>query len=152
MKKEYTAVVAISLFLFAYVLEALAGQVTFPAFTSPFAFLNPTVLNKYPFTATAIAIRTAAIIISVVLILSFAAIKKHLKAVIVFVLGVLLELYAIQQLATGMKVTPLEWTLSFAYSAVLFAPIVVFFLTAGAFEAAHKALTKPDETLPQENT
>jgi len=144
VKKEYTAVIAISLFLLAYVLEALAGQVTFPNFTSPFAFLNPTVLSKYPFTATAVAIRTAAIIISVVLILSFAQIKKTLKAVIIFVLGVLLELYAIQQLATGMKVTPLEWTLSFAYSAVLFAPMVIFFLIAGAFEAAHKALTKPE--------
>ena len=151
MKKEYTAVVAISLFLFAYVLEALAGQVSFPAFTSPFAFLNPAVLNKYPFTATAIAIRTAAIVISVVLILSFVEIKKHLKAVIVFVLGVLLELYAIQQLATGMRVTPLEWTLSFAYSGVLFAPLVVFFLIAGLFEAAHKALTKTDETSTTQN-
>lgn len=146
MKKEYTAVIAISLFLFAYVLEALAGQVAFPAFTSPFAFLNPAVLNKYPFTATAIAIRTAAIIISVVLVLSFVEIKKYLKAVIIFVLGVLLELYAIQQLATGMKVTPLEWTLSFAYSAVLFAPIVAFFLIAGALEAAHKALTKTESS------
>lgn len=147
MKKEYTAVVAISLFLFAYVLEALSGQVTFPVLTSPFAFLNPAVLNKYPFTATAIAIRTAAIVISVVLVLSFAQIKKHLKAVIVFVLGILLELYAIQQLATGMRVTPLEWTLSFAYSGVLFAPLVVFFLIAGAFEAAHKALTKPEQMI-----
>ena len=150
MKKEYTAVIAISLFLFAYVLEALAGQVRFPALASPFAFLNPIVLNKYPFTATAIAARCAAIVISVLLILSFAQIKKHLKAVIVFVLAVLFELYAIQQLATGMTVTPLEWTLSFAYSAVLFAPVVIFFLIAGAFEAAHKALTKSD-TLPSDN-
>lgn len=149
MKKEYTAAVAISLFLFAYVLEALAGQVTFPAFTSPFAFLNPAVLNKYPFTATAIAIRTAAIVISIVLVLSFAEIKKHLKAVIVFVLGVLFELYAIQQIATGMTVTPLEWTLSFAYAAVLLIPIVIFFLIAGAFETAHKALTKSE---PPQNT
>lgn len=149
MKKEYTAVIAISLFLLAYVLEALAGQVTFPTLTSPFAFLDAGVLNKYPFTATAVAIRTAAIVISIVLVLSFAEIKKHLKAVIIFVLAVLLELYAIQQLATGMKVTPLEWTLSFAYSGVLFAPMVIFFLIAGAFEAAHKALTKSE---PPQNT
>lgn len=144
MKKEYTAVVAISLFLLSYILEALAGQVRFPALTSPFAFLNPAILNIYPFTATAIAIRTAAIVISLLLIMSFVQIKKHLKATIIFVLGVLSELYAIQQLATGMRTTPLEWTLSFAYSAVLFAPIVVFFLIAGAFEAAHKALTKSE--------
>ena len=144
MKKEYTAVVAISLFLFAYVLEALSGQVTFPALTSPFAFLNPAILNKYPFTATAIAIRTAAIVISVVLVLSFAEIKKHLKAVIIFALSVLLELYAIQQLATGMRTTPLEWTLSFAYAGILFIPVVAFYLIAGLFEAAHKALTKPN--------
>lgn len=146
MKKEYTAVVAISLFLFAYVLEALAGRVSFPAFSSPFAFLNPAVLSKYPFTATAVAARTIAIVTSVVLVLSFAQIKKHLKAVITFVLGVLLELYAIQQLATGMRTTPLEWTLSLAYAGVLFAPIVIFFLIAGAFEAAHKALTKDKTT------
>ena len=152
MKKEYTAVIAISLFLFGYVLEALSGNVTLPALSSPSSFLNPTILNRYPFTATAIAVRTAAIVISVLLVLSFVAIKKHLKAVIIFVLAALLELYAIQQLATGMKVTPVEWTLSFAYSAILLAPAVVFFLIAGMFEAAHKALTKSDQTPPQEGT
>ena len=144
MKKEYTAVVAISLFLLAYVLEALSGQVILPALTSPLAFLNPTVLSKYPFTGTAIAIRTVAIVISIVLFLSFAEIKKHLKAVIIFALSVLLELYAIQQLATGMRTTPLEWTLSFAYAGILFIPVVAFYLIAGLFEAAHKALTKPN--------
>ena len=40
---------------------------------------------------------SASIVISVLLVLSFVAIKKHLKAVIIFVLAALLELYAIQQ-------------------------------------------------------
>lgn len=146
MKKEYTAVVTISFFLLAYVLEALSGKVVFPPMASPAAFLNPTVLNKFPFTATAIAIRTVALVLSLLLVLSFTEIKKYIKAGIVFVLAFLFELYAIQQLATGARTTPLEWTLSFSYAGVVLTPIIIFFLIAGIFEAAHKALTKPDQT------
>ncbi len=145
MKKEYTAVVTISFFLLAYILEALSGKVVFPAMTSPADFLNPEVLNKFPFTGMAIAIRTAALVLTVILILSFAQIKKYLKAAIVFVLALFFELYAIQQLATGARTTPLEWTLSFSYAAVVFIPIILFFLIAGIFEAAHKVLTKPSQ-------
>lgn len=128
MKKEYLAVAVLGLFILAYVLDYVAGPISL-TLTSPLQFLDETILAKYPFTATSVIIRTLGLFSTILLIFSFAQKRWFIKAALMLFLIALLELYAIQQLATGMAIVPIQWTLSFALTGVsLLIPTVVYVL------------------------
>jgi len=106
-------------FLLSYLIDRLAGPVVITV-GSPVSFLtSSTLLNLYPFTAAAIAIRSVALLITSLLLVSFFERQYFTKAVFLIFVGVLAEFYAIQQLANGFKMTSIQWTLSIAYGSVL---------------------------------
>lgn len=118
LQKEIWIVIAAVAFLVAWLIDRLGGPVSILV-GNPIAFLQSSVLlHKYPFTATAIIIRTAAIFISSMLALSIIEKRYFTKAVILFFVGLLAEFYAIQQLATGSHITNIQWTLSIAYASL----------------------------------
>ena len=141
MKKEYLFLVVVGFFIASYVLNFLAGPVSI-ALKSPFQFLTAVSLSKYPFTAVEIALRTIALFLSLILILSLMEKNYLLKAVIVLIAGALGILYAIQQIATATRVTPIQWTLAFCYAGFLSLPMIIYYLIRGAVEGAYQGLTK----------
>ncbi len=116
---EVWLVIAAVAFLISYLIDRIAGPVNI-AVGNPIAFLSSTtLLSRYPFTVTAIVIRTAALFISSMLIIGIVEGKYFTKAIFLFVIGLLSEFFAIQQLATGFRITTIQWTLSIAYGSLL---------------------------------
>jgi hypothetical protein len=145
MKKEIAFVVAALLFVLAYALDYIAGPVRI-AVKDPVMFLTKDQLSIIPLTAVAIGVRTIAIFITTILALSFIEKKFFTKAFIVFFLGGIAELYAIQQMATGGRVTPMQWTLSFAYAGGFLLVSIVFYVIAGIFNAINQGLSGGKKT------
>lgn len=147
MKKEYSLVIAIALFIIAYAIDRFAGPVSI-SIKSPLAFLSPVYLTKFPFTGVAITLRSLAIIMSVVLLLSFIENKFFIKAIVLLCLGALAELYAVQQLATGMRTTTIQWTLSFSYAGMAFILPFAYYILRGIIESLHSKLVQPEKPTP----
>lgn len=141
MKTEYVVTTIIALFLLSSVLDFLAGPQK-PLLTNPFAFWQSETIAVYPFTAVSIGMKTLVLCMSVLAALSLLQ-KKYLgKALFLLLLTALLELYAIQQLATGSQMISIEWSIAFATAgAVLLIPIVFFFILATG-TLVHKNLSE----------
>lgn len=141
MIKEYLLIAIIGLFLASSVLNYFAGPVVI-SLTNPVQFLAPAVISKYPFTAVEIGLRTLAIFLSLILALSLIEKNYFPKAVISLFLGALGIFYAIQQIATFGRVTPIQWTLSFAYAGFMLILAIVYYLIRGIIEGVYIGLTK----------
>lgn len=148
MKKEYLFIFIAGLFLLAYVLEAVVNPLNL-ALTTPYDYLNPTLLARYPFTTAIILIRALAIFLTPVWLFSFLSGNHTLKGVVFLVVAGLAQLYAIQEIATGAQVIPLEWNLSLSLAGIALLLPTMGQLLLGLFHSAHRKLTKaPPETLP----
>lgn len=144
MKKEYLLIIALAFFVIAYALDYLAGPVTIPI-KNAFQFFENPVISKFPFTAVAVAFRTLAIFCSIILLLDLFEEKFFTKAVITLFLGALAELYSIQQLATGMRMSPIQWVLPFAYVGPLLLLPTSIYLLLGIFSSVKSKVIKPKE-------
>jgi hypothetical protein len=141
MKKEYLLVLIIGLFLLAYLLEAVVDPLPINL-ASPYQYLNPQYLSRYPFTTAIIVIRSLAVFLTPLLTFSFFRKAFIAKGVILLVLAVLMQLYALQDVATGSELVTLEWALSLAVGgALLLIPAVIYFLS-GTFSSFHQKLVK----------
>ena len=84
MKKEIVFVIAVGLFLFAYILDYFAGPINLSV-KSPLIFLDIKYFNLYPMTFVAVAVRTTALVISVSLVLSLIDKQYFQKIIINFI-------------------------------------------------------------------
>ncbi|OGJ21904.1 MAG: hypothetical protein A2804_01720 [Candidatus Pacebacteria bacterium RIFCSPHIGHO2_01_FULL_46_10] len=126
--KEYQFLIIIGLFIFAYVLEALVNPLEINLLT-PYSYLAPQYLAKYPFTTAIIAIKSIAIFWTPLFILSFIQKAYAAKASILLVLAGLFQLYSLQEIATGAHIVPLEWSLALSVAGILLLiPTGLFFL------------------------
>ncbi len=144
MNKEYWVIAAISFFILSSVLESIAGPVQLELANS-FVFLSKSYLSVYPLTAVAIGVRALGFVVAVLLAISLLEKQHFLKATILFAVGVLAELYAVQQLATGSKITPVQLTLSFAYAGIALLPAILYYILKGAFGGVRTRLTGEPE-------
>lgn len=151
MKKEYFLVATFAFFGLAYVLDYFAGPISF-ALTTPLTFLTKSYLNSYPLTAFAVAIRALAIFISLLLLFSVIEKQYFVKAFTIFVIAVLVELYAVQQIATGMRTTSIQWTLSFSYAGIFLATAIIYFIIAGIINSLRQRFKKDENTDEKPNT
>lgn len=159
IQTEVWIVIAALAFLLSWLIDKLAGPV-FMSIGNPVAFLRSSILlHTYPFTATAILIRTLGIFISVMLIASVIRRKYFTKAITILLISVVAEFFAIQQLATGFRVTTIQWTLAIAYSAVALSLGVIWFVLKGIWaifnpEESEKGNEKDESILipPKENS
>jgi hypothetical protein len=156
---EVWLVIAAVAFLLSYLIDRIAGPVNISV-GNPIAFLSSTtLLSRYPFTAAAIAIRTIAIFISAMLIITSVTERKYFtKAMILLFVGILAEFYAIQQLATGFKLTSIQWTLSIAYGSLLLTLGVIAMVLKGIWasfnqkEEGASQSTGPDDESGQDRS
>ena len=144
MKKETVLVIIIGLFLLSYVLDAVVPPLKVPL-ANPFQFINPRLLALYPFTTASVVIKGIGIFLSPLLLFSLMEGRATVKGAILLVLIGLMELYALQDVATRARAVPLEWSLSLSLAGiVLLIPTVLYFIR-GAVGSLHKQLGGPEE-------
>jgi len=129
MKKEVVLVIIVGLFILSYVLDALVNPLDLPLPTPFHYLLNPEIFTKYAFTTASIFIRALGFFLSPLLLFSFWDDGHYAKGGILLVLVGLMQLYALQDLATGAQVVPTEWSLSISLAGLaLLAPMLLYFL------------------------
>ena len=139
MEKETVLVVIIGLFLLSYVLDAVVNPLSIRLVT-PYQFLNPKLIMMYPFTTASIVIKGLGIFLAPLLFLSFAEGHHTAKGAVLLVLIGLMQLYALQDIATKAQVVPLEWALSLSLAGIaLLVPMVIYFIR-GAMHSLHQQL------------
>jgi hypothetical protein len=132
MKKEFFIIFGLTLFGLAYVLDLIAGPITITLSRSdPFSFLGGSYWGNYPLTTVAILTRAFGFFILSTCLFSLIKNQFFLKAGACLLIGVIANLYAIQQIATGARTTPLPWTLSIAYAGASLTLLIIYFIIRG---------------------
>ena len=145
MKKEYVFVFSIGLLLLAYLLDAVVNPLTLKL-TIPYQYFIPANLTKYAFTNVSILLKATAILLLPLLILSSLNLKSLVKGLILLVLSALLQLYAVQDIATGNNTVPLEWSLAFTLGGLfLLLPTVIFLLVGSLKHVGQKLAPEPED-------
>jgi hypothetical protein len=150
MKKENVIIVIIGLFLFSYVLDAVVNPLDLDLPT-PYHYLHSKYLTVYPFTTASIIIRAIGIFLTPLLLLSFTEGHYTAKGAILLVLISLMQLYALQDLATGAAVVPLEWALSISLSGLALGFPAIWYFFVGGLSWLHKSLGGKDAS-SEDNT
>ena len=139
-------VIIIGLFLLAYLLDILVDPIQLNLI-SPYHYLNPQYLIRYPFTTASIFIKSLAIFLSPLWLLSFINQKFYPKGGFLLVLASLMQLYALQEVATNTQIIPLEWSLSLSIGgAVLLIPSVLFIIR-GLISSTKEKFNPPNQKL-----
>lgn len=137
MKKEHLLIIVIGLFLFSYLLDAVVNPLRVPL-SNPYQFFSAVNLRTYAFSTVSISLKAISILILPLLILNFFGATAIAKGLILLVLSVLLQLYALQDIATRSLVIPLEWSLGFALAGILLLfPTLIYILT-GILKSMHQ--------------
>jgi len=146
LPKEYTMIIIIGLFLLAYLLDVLVDPLTLDLIT-PYHYLSPQHLIRYPFTTASIFIKSLALFLSPLWILSFFKQNFYPKGATLLVLASLMQLYALQEVATNTQIIPLEWSLSLSIGgAVLLIPSILF-IFRGLISSTKQKLNPPNQKL-----
>lgn len=140
MKQEYWLATIIGLLVFAYVLDSVVNPLTI-GLPTPYHFFTPEAFTTYPFTTTSIVIKSIALFIAPILLLSFTEFPKHVKGIALLIISGLFQLYALQDVATGAHAVPLEWSLSLTLSGMVLLLPTIFFLIGGFVAKADRAIT-----------
>ena len=136
MKQEYILIIIVGLMVLAYILDAVAHPLSLRLAT-PYQFFTPTTLSHYPFTTTSIILKASAFFMIPLWLLSFFKLDQIVKGAILLALAALMQLYALQDVATNSISLPLEWSLALTLAgAVLLVP-AVFYLIIGIFKKLH---------------
>lgn len=141
MKQEYILIIIIGLLILAFVLDAVVNPLRLQL-PSPYHFFDPTILFKYTFTTTSIVIKSMALFLAPVWFLSFLDFSKLTKGAILLVLSGLMQLYALQDVATNAQVIPLEWSLSLTLTGVVLLIPAIIYMLIGLTKKAHKSLSE----------
>ncbi len=128
LSKEYILIIIVGLYLLAYLLDAVVNPLDLNL-ASPYHYLNPAIMMKYPFTTTSLIIKSIALFLTPVWLMSF--LPKHYfgKASFLLIISSLVQLYALQDVVTQAAAVPLEWSLSLSLAGIaLLVRSVIFFL------------------------
>ena len=149
MKKEYPFIFAVCLILLAYAIDFISGPISL-SLKNPYHFFDPILLAKYPLTTLGIFVRSIGLFILVWLLFSFIKGLHFKKTISLIVIIVLANLYSIQQVATGQKITTLQWNLSIAYASTLLIIPTIIYLFKGLISLVRPTPTPPPPTEEQD--
>ncbi len=142
--KEYILLTIGGLYLLAYLLEAAVDPLQVELAT-PYAFFAGEQFGRFPFSTATIVIRGIAVFMTPLFFLSFIK-NAHLgKAGTTLILSALIQLYALQEVASGTTLVPLEWSLSLALAGLgLLASSILYLISALFSSAKNQLLSSPD--------
>lgn len=150
MKKEYLILLIMGLYIFGQVLDLVGGAVSLPI-KNPFEFLQSPTLSTYPFLAVSVFVKILALTFTVIFILGLFKKAHTMKAVVLFVIAAMSELYAIQQFATSTFILPASWVLSLSFTAIPILVIAFLNLLAGLLLGMHGRFTTPGKDVVWED-
>ncbi|MBP9817220.1 hypothetical protein KBC75_00500 [Candidatus Shapirobacteria bacterium] len=128
MKKEYWLFVAIGLLVLALVIDSVSGPINLPI-KNQLEYFDPTIMQKYPLTTVGIFFRSLGIIVGYGLLWSLFERLYGIKLIATFLLTGLMELFVVQQLATGMRTVNFQWIMAIAVAGAGFGlPLVYYFV------------------------
>lgn len=138
--KEYALLLIAGLYLLAIVLDALVEPLNF-SLSNPYQYLQDEYIQTYALTTASIFIKVLALIWTPLWFMSFFNGKGMGKPIVLLILSSLMQLYALQAIATRAEYIPLEWTLPIAFAgALLLIPTLILFIRS-IVVAAHANLT-----------
>lgn len=140
MKKEHILFIVVGFFLLSYLLDAVVNPLNL-SLATPYQFFSPKYLAQYAFTTVSIVLKSIAILLTPILFLNFLGISNMSKGITILILSALLQLYALQDVATNNQVVPLEWSLSFSLGGLLLLIPAVFYIISGAIKNMNQQLT-----------
>jgi len=143
MKREHFLILIVGLFILTYVLDAIANPLTITLAT-PYNYFTPETMLLYAFTTTSIVLKSVALFIAPLLLLSLMESRKVTKGLILLVLSGLVQLYSLQRVLTNSQSIPLEWALSLTLTGMALLIPAVFFIIVGLTQNVHKKLTDSD--------
>lgn len=149
MKQEYVLVLIIGLFILTYVLDAVVNPIPLRLAT-PYHYFTPDTMFSYAFTTTSVVLKAVALFIAPIWLLSFSEFSKLTKGAILLAIAGLMQLYALQDVATNSQVIPLEWSLSLTLAGLVLLIPAVIFLIAGFLGKAQKSISE-DQANPWED-
>ena len=150
MKQEYILILIAGLIILAYVLDAVVNPLNIKLVT-PYHFFDPQILSKYTFTTASLVIKSIALFIAPLWFLSFLSFSKLTKGGILLFLSALMQLYALQDVATNSKIIPLEWSLALTLTGVVLLIPTIMFILAGLANKAHETITKDPYNVPDDD-
>lgn len=139
LKREHLLVVIVGLFLLSYLLDAVANPLNV-ALPTPYHFFQEQFLTTYPFTTFSVALRSLALFLSPLLIGTLIQKNHAAKGVAFLLLAALMQLYAVQEVATNAKIIPLEWSLSLSIGGLLLLVPAIWYLIRGMMSTVHQQL------------
>lgn len=139
MKREYWVGAILGLFLLAYVLEAVANPLQLNL-ASPYAFAQGGHFTRYPFSTAIVVIRALAVFLTPLVIASLFKQAYFAKAISLLILSGLMQLYAVQDVVTGLSTVPLEWALSLALAGVMLLVPTLYYFFRGLAGSAQKGI------------
>jgi hypothetical protein len=119
---------------------------------TPFEYLNPEYLGKYPLTTASIVIRAIAIFLTPPLILSAFEGGYIAKGAALLILIPLMLLFALQDIVTNTHIVSLEWALSISLAAVALLLPMVWYFIQGAVHSVHRSLGGAPEEEEQDSS
>lgn len=140
MKQEYWLGLVIGLFAFALVLDSIVNPLQPGVLPTPYHFLNPEIFAVFPLTTASIVIKATAILITPLLLLSFAGWAKLVKGITIFIASAVLQLYALQDIATNAGSIPTEWAISFALGGLLLLIPALVYIIIGVVQKTNTAM------------
>lgn len=144
MRQEYWLATVVGLFIFAFVLDSIVNPLQTGVLPTPYHFLQPEIFAVFPLTTVSIIIKASVILITPLLLLSFASWNKLIKGITIFITSGVLQLYALQDVATKSNSIPTEWAVSLTLGGLfLLIPALVYILI-GTFQKGNVALSGDD--------
>lgn len=131
----------VGLLILGYILDAIVNPLSLQLPT-PYHFFEPGSFSTYPFTTTSIVIKSIALFLAPIWFLSFLSFNSLTKGTIILIISGLMQLYALQDVATNSQIVPLEWSLSLTLTGVLLLIPAVIYMLIGAGKKAGKATSR----------
>lgn len=150
MKAEHVLVFVAGLLVLAYVLDAIVNPLRLQLPT-PYHFFDPEIMFKYSFTSSTIIIKTIALTTVTIYAVSVLKLSKVLTGGAVLLISGLMQLYALQDVATNSQVIPLEWSLALTMTGMLLLIPAILYFVIGLIGNAHKSLTNDPNFVPDES-
>jgi hypothetical protein len=135
--KEYVFIFILGLFVLAYLLDAVVNPLA-ANLPTPYHFFTPTMLAQVPFTTTSVFIKGLGVFLIPILLTSFVKNQFTKKAVVIFVIASLLQLYALQDIVTNSAIIPVEWALALTFAGMALTLLSGYFLIKGMFFSLQK--------------
>lgn len=130
LPKEYILIIMVGLFLLSYLMDAVTDPLPL-SYPTPYHYFTAANMSKFAFATAAILIRAFAFVMAPIWLFSFFNIHPGAKGGIYLVLGSLMQLYALQEVATNARLIPFEWAMSLSAAGVVLLPVAFLFIIIG---------------------